>query len=174
MPSKRNIEFLEVLTNTLKGAAGSFFVVNYQGLEAGPTAKMRKAVREKGGEIIVAKNSLIRKAMSDLGLPAIEGLEGPSALVIFNEPAAAAKALKEFAKTNDKSIPTLKSGVLSGQALTGKQVIALADLPSKKELQAELVGVLSATMSSFVGVLGGKQQELVGILDAFVQKQEAA
>lgn len=174
MPSKRNIENLEALTGTLKGAAGSFFVVNYQGLGAGPTAKMRKAVREKGGEIIVAKNTLIRKAMSDLGLPAIDGLEGPSAVVVFSDPAGAAKALKEFSKTNDKSIPAMKSGVLSGQALSGKQVEALADLPSQKELQAELVGVLSATMSNFVGVLGGKQQELVGILDAFVQKQEAA
>lgn len=174
MPSKRNIENLEALTATLKGAEGSFFVVNYQGLESGPTSKLRKAVREKGGEMIVAKNTLIAKAMSDLGLPAIEGLNGPSAVVIFNEPAGAAKALREFAKTNDKGIPALKSGVLSGQALTGKQVEALADLPSQKELQAELVGVLSATMSNLVGVLGGKAQEFVGILDSYVQKREAA
>jgi len=174
LPSKRNIENLEALTATLKGAEGSFFVVNYQGLESGPTSKLRKAVREKGGEMIVAKNTLIAKAMSDLGLPAIEGLNGPSAVVIFNDPAGAAKALKEFAKTNDKGIPALKSGVLLGQALSGKQVQALADLPSQKELQAELVGVLSATMSDFVGVLGSKAQELVGILDAQVQKLEAA
>ncbi|MCS7068766.1 MAG: 50S ribosomal protein L10 [Meiothermus sp.] len=174
MPSKRNIENLEALTATLRGAEGSFFVVNYQGLEAGQTGKLRKAVREKGGTIIVAKNTLIRKAMSDLGLPAIEGLSGPSAVVIFNDPAGAAKALKEFAKTNDKGIPAFKSGVLSGQALTGSQVEALADLPSQKELQAELVGVLSAPMSNLVGVLGAKAQELVGILDARVQKLEAA
>lgn len=172
MPSKRNVENLEALTTTLKGAAGSFFVVNYQGLEAGPTAKLRKAVREKGGQIIVTKNTLIHKAMLDLGLPALDALSGPSAVVLFNEPAATAKALKEFAKTNDKGIPAIKGGVLSGQALSAKQVEALADLPSQKELQAQLVGVLSATMSSFVGVLGGKQQELVGILDAYVQKQE--
>jgi len=174
LPSKRNIENLEALQSTLQGAAGSFFVVNYQGLESGPTGKLRKALREKGGELIVAKNTLIAKAMSNLGLPEIEGLNGPSAVVIFNEPAAAAKALREFAKTNDKGIPALKSGVLSGSALSGKQVEALAELPSQKELQAELVGVLSATMSNFVGVLGGKAQEFVGILDAQVQKLEAA
>ncbi|MBF6594875.1 MAG: 50S ribosomal protein L10 [Thermaceae bacterium] len=174
MPSKRNIENLEALQSTLQGAAGSFFVVNYQGLESGPTGKLRKALREKGGELIVAKNTLIAKAMSNLGLPEIEGLNGPSAVVIFNEPAAVAKALKEFAKTNDKGIPALKSGVLSGSALSGKQVEILAELPSQKELQAELVGVLSATMSNFVGVLGGKAQEFVGILDAQVQKLEAA
>lgn len=174
MPSKRNIENLEALTASLKAAEGSFFVVNYQGLEAGPTGKLRKAVREKGGEIVVAKNTLIRKAMSDLGLPTIEGLSGPSAVVFFDNPASVAKALKEFAKTNDKGIPAFKSGLLSGKALTSKQVETLADLPSQKELQAELVGVLSATMSSFVGVLGAKAQELVGILDAQVQKLEAA
>lgn len=174
MPSKRNIENLEALTANLKGAAGSFFLVNYQGLEAGQTGKLRKAVREKGGEMIVAKNTLIRRAMSDLGLPEIEGLSGPSAVVVFTDPAAVAKALKEFAKSNDKGIPVLKAGVFSGQALTGQQVEALADLPSQKELQAELVGVLSATMSNFVGVLGAKAQEFVGILDAQVQKLEAA
>jgi large subunit ribosomal protein L10 len=170
LPSKRNIEHLKTLTVTLKGAGGSFFVVNYQGLKAGHTGKLRRAVREKGGEIVVAKNTLIRKAMSDLGLPAIEGLSGPSAVVIFSDPAGVAKALKEFARTNDKGIPTLKSGVLSGQALTGQQVETLASLPSQKELQAELVGVLSAPMSNLVGVLGAKAQELVGILDAQVQK----
>lgn len=174
MPSKRNIENLEALTAALKGAGGSFFVVNYQGLEAGPTGKLRKAVREKGGEMIVAKNTLIRKAIRDLGLPEVDGLSGPSAVVVFSDPASVAKALKEFAKTNDKGIPVLKAGVLSGQALTGQQVEALADLPSQKELQAELVGVLSATMSNFVGVLGAKAQELVGILEAQVQKLEAA
>lgn len=107
-------------------------------------------------------------------MPELEGLAGPSAVVIFKEPAAVAKALKEYAKTNDKGIPKLKSGLLSGQALDAKQVEALADLPSQTELRAELVGVLSATMSNFVGVLGGKAQEFVGILDAFVAKQEAA
>lgn len=174
MPSQRNIEHLEALTATLKGAEGSFFVVDYQGLEAGPTGKLRRALREKGGELIVAKNTLIRKALSNLGLPELEVLAGPSAVVIFKEPAAVAKALKEYAKTNDKGIPKLKSGLLSGQALDAKQVEALADLPSQTELRAELVGVLSATMSNFVGVLGGKAQEFVGILDAFVAKQEAA
>lgn len=174
MPNKRNIKHLEALTITLKGAGGSFFVVNYQGLKVGHTSKLRRAVREKGGEIIVAKNTLIRKAMSDLGLPAVEGLNGPSAVVIFSDPAGVAKALKEFARTNQKGIPALKSGVLSGQALTGKQVETLASLPSQKELQAELVGVLSATMSNFVGVLGAMTQELVGILNAQVQKLEAA
>lgn len=109
MPSKRNIENLEALTAALKGAGGSFFVVNYQGLEAGPTGKLRKAVREKGGEMIVAKNTLIRKAIRDLGLPEVDGLSGPSAVVVFSDPAAVAKALKEFAKTNDKGIPVLKA-----------------------------------------------------------------
>ncbi|RIH89035.1 50S ribosomal protein L10 [Meiothermus luteus] len=174
MPSKRNVENLEALTGALRAAQGSFFLVNYQGLAAGPTGKLRKAVREKGGELIVAKNTLIRRAMGDLGLPPIEGLSGPSAVVVFNDPAAVAKALKEFAKTNDKGIPAFKAGMLAGQVLTAKQVEALADLPSQKELQAELVGVLSATLSNLVGVLGAKAQELVGILEARVQKLEAA
>jgi large subunit ribosomal protein L10 len=171
LPSKRNIENLEALTDTLKGSEGSFFIVNYQGLAAGATSKLRKAVYDQGGQLFVTKNTLITKALQNLGLPTLEGLSGPSAIVTFAEPAGVAKALKEFAKTNDKNIPALKSGLLSGQALTGKQVETLASLPSQKELRAEFVGVLSAPLSDLVGVLGGKQQELVGILDAYVTKQ---
>ncbi|RDI95653.1 50S ribosomal protein L10 [Meiothermus sp. QL-1] len=174
MPSKRNIETLGFLTETLRAAQGSFFLVNYQGLEAGPTGKLRRLLREKGGQLIVAKNTLVRRAMSDLGLSPIEGLSGPSALVVFSDPAAVAKVLKEFAKTNDKGIPAFKGGMLSGQPLSAQQVEVLADLPSQKELQAELVGVLSATLSNLVGVLGAKAQELVGVLEARVQKLEEA
>lgn len=108
MPSKRNIEHLEALTATLKGTAGSFFVVNYQGLEAGPTGKLRKVIREKGGEMIVAKNTLIRKAISDLGLPELEGLNGPSAVVVFSDPAAVAKASRSSPRRTIKAFLFLK------------------------------------------------------------------
>ncbi|MCL4454575.1 MAG: 50S ribosomal protein L10 [Deinococcus sp.] len=174
MPSKRNVNLLDALKDTLKGAGGSFFLVDYQGLEAAGERKLRKALSEKGARMFVAKNTLITKAMSDLGMPSLGELKGPSALVMFEDPAGAAKVLKEFAKDNEKGVPQAKSGLLSGQALSAKQVAALADLPSKKELQAELVGVLQATMSEFVSVLGGKQTELVGVLGAYVQKQSAA
>jgi large subunit ribosomal protein L10 len=174
VPSKRNVELLESLKNTLAGAKGSFFLVDYQGLPSNGEQKLRRAFREKGAQMIVAKNTLIERALAELNLPKLDGLKGPSAVVLFSDPVAAAKAIAEFAKTNDKGLPAAKGGVLSGNVIGADDVKALASLPSQTELRAELVGVLQSAMSELVGVLGAKAQEFVGILDAFVAKQEAA
>lgn len=163
MPSKRNIGNLDALTATLKAAAGSFFVVDYQGLSSAATGRLRKAVRDKGGEITVAKNTIITKAISDLGLASLGELKGPSAVVTFEDVAGVAKALKEFTKTNDKKIPAFKAGIVDGVVQDAKQLEVLATLPSRKELQAE-----------FVGILGAKASELVGILESYVTKLEEA
>ncbi|MGQ9511502.1 MAG: 50S ribosomal protein L10 [Thermaceae bacterium] len=173
MPSKRNVELLSALTETLRAAEGSFFLVNYQGLTAKETHALRQALKEKGGRLFVAKNTLIALALRNLGLPELDGLRGPSAVVFFEDPVAVAKVLVEFSKNNAKGIPEAKGGLLGGQVLSPKDLLALAELPTKDELRAELLGVLQAPMSELVGVLGGVARELVGILEAYVDKQAA-
>jgi large subunit ribosomal protein L10 len=121
----------------------------------------------------VAKNTLIRIALEELGLPKLDGLSGPSAVVFYQDPVAAAKALQEFSKKNPKGIPEAKGGLLQGQVLSAKDLLALAELPTMDELRAELVGVLQAPMAELVGVLGGVARELVGILEAYAEKKAA-
>lgn len=94
-------------------------------------------------------------------------------MVFYEDPVAAAKTLVQFAKSNPKGIPQVKSGLLQGQILTAKDVEALAELPTMDELRAELVGVLQAPMAELVGVLGGVARELVGILEAYAEKKAA-
>ncbi len=175
MPSQRNVELLGRLKEMLKAADGSFFLVNYQGLDANEEFVLRRQVTQKGGRIFVAKNTLIKIAVAELGLPEVdEVLKGPSAVVVYDEPVAVAKALVEFAKESSKDVPQIKAGFLQGQKLSAEEVKAIAELPTLDELRAELVGVLQASMSELVGVLAGAQREFVGLLDAYVDKQEAA
>ncbi|AEB11196.1 50S ribosomal protein L10 [Marinithermus hydrothermalis] len=175
MPSKRNVELLARLKETLQAADGSFFLVNYQGLPAGDEFQLRKALKEKGARLLVAKNTLIRIALQELGLPELDGaLAGPTAVVVFEDPVAAAKALLDFAEKNEKKIPEAKAGLLQGQLLSPEDIKALAKLPTLDELRAELVGTLQAPMAEMVGVLGGAAREFVGILDAYVKKQKEA
>lgn len=91
MPNKRNVELLATLKENLERAQGSFFLVNYQGLPAKETHALRQALKQNGARLFVAKNTLIRLALKELGLPELDGLQGPSAVVFYEDPVAAAK-----------------------------------------------------------------------------------
>ena len=160
MANEKNQQTLSSLQSSLADIE-TFYVVDYQGLTAGQLGKLRKDIREKGGQLIVAKNTLINIALQGSGRDFGDALKGPSALVLAqDDPAGVAKALSEAAKANDKGIPAIKGGFLEGNRVDVKVVERLASLGSKQQLQSELVGVLSAHLSSFVGVLEAYKTKL--------------
>ncbi len=160
MANQRNQESLSALTETLKGVE-TFYVVDYQGLTAGQLSRLRKELVEKGGRLIVAKNTLINLALQGHGIDFKDSLHGPSAVVLATEdPAGTARVLADFAKTNDRAIPAAKAGYVEGKRVDVSVVARLASLGSKNQLQAELVGVLSAHLSNFVGILEAYREKL--------------
>lgn len=160
MANEKNQQTLSSLQSSLADIE-TFYVVDYQGLTAGQLGKLRKDIREKGGQLIVAKNTLINIALQGSGRDFGDALKGPSALVLAqDDPAGVAKALSEAAKANDKGIPAIKGGFLEGNRVDVKVVERLASLGSKQQLQSELVGVLSAHLSSFVGILEAYKTKL--------------
>lgn len=162
MANEKNQQTFSSLKDSLSGIE-TFYVVDYQGLTAGQLSKLRKDIREKGGQLIVAKNTLINLALQDGGKDFTDALKGPSALVLAQEdPAGVAKALTEAAKGNDKGIPTVKGGFVEGSKVDVKVVERLAKLGSKQSLQAEFVGVLSSHMSHFVAILDAYKTKLEG------------
>ncbi|UBV41913.1 50S ribosomal protein L10 [Deinococcus taeanensis] len=162
MANEKNQQTLSSLKGSLSGVE-TFYVVDYQGLTAGQLSKLRQDIREKGGQLIVAKNTLINLALQDGGRDFADALKGPSAVVVAQEdPAGVAKALSDAAKGNDKGIPTVKAGFVEGNRVDVKVVERLASLGSKQSLQGELVGVLSAHLSSFVGILEAYKDKLEG------------
>ncbi|MFC6591238.1 50S ribosomal protein L10 [Deinococcus lacus] len=160
MPNERNQQNLSALRDTLK-AVETFYVVDYQGLTAGQLSKLRQDIRDKGGQMIVAKNTLIHLALEGQQGDFSDILAGPSAIVLADQdPAGIAKALSDTAKGNDKGIPTMKGGIVEGNRVDVAVIERLASLGSKESLQAELVGVLSSHLSNFVGLLEAYQAKL--------------
>ncbi|ADV66478.1 50S ribosomal protein L10 [Deinococcus maricopensis] len=162
MANPRNKETLAALQETMKGIE-TFYVVDYQGLTAGQLTNLRKQLVEKGGRLIVAKNTLINIALQDGGRDFADALHGPSAVVVAqDDPAGVAKVLADASKGNDKGIPAVKAGFVEGTRVDVKVVERLASLGSKQSLQGELVGVLSAHLSNFVGILEAYREKLEG------------
>lgn len=162
MANEKNLQDLSGLRGSLSGV-DTFYVVDYQGLNAGQLSKLRKDIREKGGQLIVAKNTLINIALQEGGRDFGDALKGPSAIVLAHEdPAGVAKALSDAAKGNDRGIPAVKGGFVEGNKVDVRVVERLASLGSKQSLQGELVGVLSAHLSNFVGILEAYREKLEG------------
>lgn len=158
------------------GEAKTFFLVDYQGLSAGEFAQLRADVRKAGGKILVAKNTLIRVVLNEHGIQGFdETLNGPTALVLVGEEfVAPVKALVDFAKVHPKELPKSKGGRLEGSVLGEDALARVAKLPSKQQVQSQLVGVLQAPMQQLVGVLSAPPQKLVTVINNYADKQKEA
>lgn len=173
MANPRNVTAVAELREQL-GDAKTFFLVDYQGLSAGDLGRLRAAVRAAGGRMLVAKNTLINVVLKEQGIKGFEAtLQGPTALVLVgDELVAPVKAITEFAKAHPKELPKSKGGRLEGSALGEDALVRIAKLPSKQQIQSQLVGVLIAPLQQLVGVLEGPQRNLVTVMNNYVDKQK--
>lgn len=133
--------------------ADAAILTEYRGLKVGELAELRKSLRGAGGEYKVYKNTLVRFAARELGLDELESLlTGPTAIAfVKGDAAGVAKAIRDYSRAN----PTLvvKGTVLGGKVLDAKGTAALADLPSREVLLAQLAGAFQAPMAKFAGLL---------------------
>ena len=116
---------------------------------------------------------MTRIAANEVGYEGLsEFLEGPTALAYSTEDAVApAKILKEFIKETKTEALTVKVGICDGQVIDAAGVEALANLPSREELLAKLVGSMQAPISGLVNVLQGNIRNMVYVLDAVRAKK---
>lgn len=170
MANPKNEATVAALREVLADAV-TFFVVDYQGLSAGDLGKLRANVREAGGRLLVAKNTLINVVLEEQGIDGFDAtLQGPTALVLVgDDPVAPAKALTDFAKDHPKDLPAAKGGLLQGDQVGAEALAKIAKLPSRDELLSELVGVLQAPLQQLVGVLEGPQRDLVSVISNYEQ-----
>ncbi len=162
----------------LESAKGAV-LVGFTGLTVADATKLRRKFREGGVEYKVIKNTLTRIAAAELGYESLNShLEGPTALAYSAEDAVApAKILKAFVKETKTEALTVKAGLVDGQVIDASAVNALADLPSREELIAKLLGSMQAPMSGLANVLQGNIRNVVYALEAVrakKAKQESA
>ena len=141
-------------------------VADYTGMTVPHFAELRKRLRGTGANLSVVKNSFVKIAAKELGMPDLgKALAGQNAVVTGERDiCAAAKVLKTFAKEFTK--PVVKGGVLDNTALDATQITALADLPPKEVLQSQLLGLLNMPATSFVRVLNEPGASLARVLKA--------
>ncbi len=165
MQRAQKVEFLEKLTTRFERAPIAI-LTDYRGLNVGEITELRKRIREADGEYLVAKNTLTRLAIEKTGKPQVdEMLAGPTAIAFgFSDPVAVAKVVEGFAKEHEAL--EIKGAVFEGSVLPAADVKALAAMPGRDELRAQLLALLMTPATQLVRVLAAPAQQLAQVLDA--------
>ena len=154
--------------------AHSVVAAEYRGLSVTQITNLRAQARKSGVYIRVVKNTLARKALAGTSFEVIgPTLKGPLVLAFSkDDPGAAARVIKAFAKDNDKLVATLVS--LGGQLLPAKALDQVASLPTKEQALSMLLGVMKAPIQKLVGTLAATPSKLVRTLAAVRDQKQAA
>ena len=149
-------------------------LVDYKGLNVPKMTELRAKLREEGVEFLVVKNTLLSRAAEETDVALIrDGLTGPNAIAMsYDDPVAPAKVLSAFAKENEKL--EIKMGVLSGKLLSFSDIKALADMPPREELLAQVLSAMNAVPTGLVRVLNNVPEKLLYALQAIRDQKENA
>ena len=155
-------------------AADAALLTEYRGLNVKALAELRRQLRPAGGEYKVYKNTLVRFAARDLGAAELEALlTGPTAITfVRGDAAAAAKTLRDYARTNQNLV--VKGGLLGGKVLSAGDVQALADLPSRDVMLAQLAGAFQAPLAKMAGLLQALPRNFAYGLKALIDQAGVA
>jgi large subunit ribosomal protein L10 len=171
MANQTKIYEVENIQATLKGAK-SAALIDYQGLSAEQIREMRDAIREAGGSMMVAKNTLISIALANMGIKLDEFLTGPTALVLGDEDEIAPlKAVEGTRKKYER--PEFKLGVYQGAILSLQQLTKFISLPSKDILLGKIVGGLANPLQRLVYSMKFNQTKLLLTLKAYKEGKES-
>ena len=154
-------------------SAHSAVAAEYRGLTVSEMTELRKQARESGVYLRVVKNTLARRAVEGTDFECMqEGLQGPLVLAFSQEdPGAAARVVKAFAKDHDKLVAKLIA--IGGAVLPSSDLERLASLPTLDEARAMLLGVMQAPASKLVRTLAEPAASLARVIAAR-QEQQAA
>ncbi len=158
------------LTEKLKYAGG--VLVDYSGITVAQDTEMRRALRAANVDYSVVKNTLTRFAAKNVGFDDLDPiLNGTTALAVCAEdPVASAKILSEYAGKKDAKIK-IKAGFVNGKLISPAEVDALAKLPSKEVLVAQVLGTMIAPITGFATVLNANIRGLAVALQAIADKK---
>ena len=148
-------------------------LAEYRGLTVAHLDTLRRQARDKGVYLHVLKNTLARRAVA--GTPfevAAETMAGPLIYGFSEDAVAAAKVIADFAKGNDKLV--VKGGAYAGKVLDANGVKALAAIPSREVLIAQVAGLLKSPIQRLAGVLAAVAEKKGGGAEAAAAEAPAA
>lgn len=151
--------------------AQAIILAEYRSLPVSELTQLRAKARASNVYFHVVKNTLARRAVADTPFSGLAGqMVGPLVYGISTDPAAAAKVISEFAKTNDKLV--IKGGALINKVMSATEVASLAALPGREELLAKLLATLQAPVTKFVQTLNEVPARFVRALAAVRDQKE--
>ena len=158
----------------LFGDAQVALVADLTGLTVSEITGLRRKLDEANSKCHIAKNTLIKVATEGTDYEAIKELAvGPTAVVLgYEDPAAPAKSTSAFLKSIKKG--EIRGGVLDGKALTKDEVKFLAELPSKEELLASIMGGLDSGARNIAGIFESLIRDIALMAEEVAKKNEAA
>ena len=152
------------------------YFVSYKGLSTAEMNNFRDKLYAAGANCHVLKNRVVRKVAELNGLEALANtkITGDTAVVVGNGDASAvAKVITEFTAST-KEVLAPKCGYFEGAMLSAAEIKAIADLPSKDALRAQLLGLLNAVPTGLVRVLSAKAGSIINVINAYKNKLEEA
>jgi len=165
-------EIVADLVERFKRANGYYFV-DFTGMNVDDAISFRRALKSKGIEYKIARNTLIKRAMQEVGLDGQvpdDKFFAPTGVVFgFEDPVAPAKIIKETFDKNDK--PTLKAAVIDGVFYDGTQLKTVAALLSKPEVMAAIIGSLESPVSGIVGSINAVMRDMASLIEEVAKKK---
>jgi large subunit ribosomal protein L10 len=170
-------EMLDRYVGLLENSNAVVFIRS-QGLSVTEVTSLRSRIREVGGTYGVVKNTLFRRALTQLGMPVPEVIAGPiSATFCPEDIATVVTAVTEFAKRVEDREFEIVGGIVDRQELDAAKALALSSLPSKDTLFAQILAGINAPGAQLAGVLASGIRQVLNVLQARVdqlQEGEAA
>ncbi|NQT93741.1 MAG: 50S ribosomal protein L10 [Lentisphaerae bacterium] len=147
-------------------------LVDYRGMSVKAMSDLRTQLRASGASCRVVKNRVVGRVGTARGWSESDGLFfGPTAIITGGDIVAASRTLKTFAKPG--GLPAAKGGIMGDRMLSGSDVVALAEIPSREVLYGMVVGTLAAPMRNLVGVMQQKLSSLLYVLRAVEEKKKS-
>ncbi len=173
MAKSRNQKTQEVqeYKDRLKTSKAVYFI-EPKGVTPNEATALKKSLYGLNSQFNVIKNSLFEIALKDEGMTVDAAvLEGPNAAIFSSDQISeSAKIISTFIKESEKA--EIRGGLLDGKFISKEQVEALASLPSREQLLAQVVGTMNAPVSSFVNVLAGNVRSILYVLNS-IKEQKA-
>ena len=155
--------------NAVFNEVGVVVITRNLGLSVAQSTELRTKMRDAGAAYKVAKNRLAKLAIKDTNYEGLDELfTGPTAIATSVDPVAAAKAVVDFAKTNDKI--EIVGGAMGTQVLNAEGIKALASMPSLDELRAKLVGLVQAPATKIAQLSTAPAAKLARVFAAYADK----
>lgn len=172
MPRPEKVQAVAEIKERFEGAQ-AVFLAEYAGLSVKEQQVLRRSLKQGGAEFKVVKMSLARLAADELDIETLDDLLlGPTGLAFADDDAvAAAKALKDFAKSHDVFI--IKGGLLGDDFLTPERISELADVEPREVLLARIAGAAKAPLANLAGVMAALPRNFASMLLQLVESQES-